>query len=686
MLGHEEGGKLKSILRELAGPLAALVASGAVELLRSTWLQIPNPPAVLFLAIVFAAFTAGLRSALVSALLGWSYLLYYLVTLDQPHGLSDENIGSLALWALVFTAVAVMVGVLKKQSERSLRSDIIQLRKVEAELRTAERRTRSIHEAFIGMNDRGLITDWNHAAETTFGWPKDLAIGRTLAELIIPERFRDAHRKGLERFLKTGEGPVLNRRFEISALHRSGREFPVELTISPIKADDGMSFASFLHDISERKESERRMTELNHELEKGVKERTEELAVANNQLKEQVVERERLYGQARTASRLKDEFLATVSHELRTPLNVIQGNSELLKSENLNVEETREAIDAIYRNSKTQAQIINDLLDVSRIISGKLQLTIEPLDLGQAVQNAIETIKIAAAAKNISVNTEIDASVGPVAADATRLQQVIWNILSNAVKFTPKGGKIQVNLGRDGSRARLQIADTGKGIEPHFLPYVFDRFRQEDSTTTRRYGGLGLGLSIARHIVESHGGTIEAVSEGKSKGATFIVCLPLLAVRIQPDRQFTTPSATKQTTETRVLARRLTGIRVLVVDDDDDSRALLKSILKRSGAEVVTAASAEEALSALEDVRPEILVSDISMPDMDGYELIRRVRKLPRESGGTLPAVALTAYARDEERQRALNAGFQMHVAKPVDASTLLDAIANLVRHAEAVH
>ncbi|MEK7357630.1 MAG: HAMP domain-containing sensor histidine kinase, partial [Bdellovibrionota bacterium] len=261
------------------------------------------------------------------------------------------------------------------------------------------------------------------------------------------------------------------------------------------------------------------MTELNHELEKGVKERTEELAVANNQLKEQVVERERLYGQARTASRLKDEFLATVSHELRTPLNVIQGNSELLKSENLNVEETREAIDAIYRNSKTQAQIINDLLDVSRIISGKLQLTIEPLDLGQAVQNAIETIKIAAAAKNISVNTEIDASVGPVAADATRLQQVIWNILSNAVKFTPKGGKIQVNLGRDGSRARLQIADTGKGIEPHFLPYVFDRFRQEDSTTTRRYGGLGLGLSIARHIVESHGGTIEAVSEGKSKGA-----------------------------------------------------------------------------------------------------------------------------------------------------------------------
>jgi PAS domain S-box-containing protein len=395
------------------------------------------------------------------------------------------------------------------------------------------------------------------------------------------------------------------------------------------------------------------------------------------------IDNARLYQAAREASRLKDEFLATVSHELRTPLTAIVGWLHLVRTGQMDEAAVGRALETVERNARSQAQLINDLLDVSRIVTGKLHLDVRPVALAAAVDGAITSVRPAADAKRIRISAALDPDLPPVQGDRDRLQQVFWNLLSNAVKFTPEGGRIEVSVRAAGPVVEIEVRDTGQGIPREFLPHVFDRFRQADQSTTRAHGGLGLGLSIVRHLVELHGGSVRAESAGEGLGAAFAVTLPLAsaledtgpaaAARPTDDDDSGTPAASEPSI-------RLDGLRVLVVDDEPDTRELLKFGLSRCGARVSAASTATEALKAIAEELPEVLISDIGMPEADGYELIRRVRSLPAERGGETPAVALTAYARSEDRQRALKAGYQLHVSKPVELAELVAAVSSLAR------
>ncbi|WNG44919.1 PAS domain-containing protein [Archangium minus] len=387
---------------------------------------------------------------------------------------------------------------------------------------------------------------------------------------------------------------------------------------------------------------------------------------------------------AEEANRLKDDFLATVSHELRTPLTAMLGWVKMLRSGRLAPEKHAKALETVDRNAQVQAQLIEDLLDVSRIISGKLRLETRPVHLTDVVQEAMESVRPAADAKGIHLLAELDAKGDLVTGDPSRLQQVVWNLLSNAVKFSPGNSRVWVRLRRVENSVEVMVEDEGPGIPADFLPHIFERFRQLEGGTTRRHGGLGLGLAIVRHLVELHGGTVRALSEGPERGATFSVLLP--AAQSRP----ATPEAAppRKLPAEPVLAApqhpALVERRILVVDDEDDNREVLKVMLEEYGAHVTTAASAAEALRAVRELRPELLISDIGMPGEDGYRLISQVRALSAEEGGGVPAVALTAYARVEDRARALTAGFNMHVAKPVEPSELLTILSNLVTLAPA--
>jgi PAS domain S-box-containing protein len=390
------------------------------------------------------------------------------------------------------------------------------------------------------------------------------------------------------------------------------------------------------------------------------------------------IDNARLYREAQEANRIKDEFLATLSHELRTPLTAVLGWAKLLRTGQLDSETSARALETIQRNARAQQQIIEDILDVSRIITGKLRLEVNPVELGPVIEAAMESVRPAADAKAIQMETMLDAQTGFVMGDPARLQQVVWNLLSNAVKFTPHGGRIELQLHAVDSHARISVRDTGEGIKAEFLPYVFDRFRQADGSTTRTHGGLGLGLAIVRHLVELHGGTVSAESEGEGLGSTFIITLPLSA---QPQESMQEGEAELQLpgqeSELEHLAN-LNGLRVLVVDDEADSLEFLSISLTECGAEVRAVSSAAEALSMLEEFRPDVLISDIGMPHEDGYTLMRKVRALGPEHGGAIPAAAVTAYARSEDRMRALLAGFQTHIAKPVEPAELAAVVASL--------
>jgi PAS domain S-box-containing protein len=386
------------------------------------------------------------------------------------------------------------------------------------------------------------------------------------------------------------------------------------------------------------------------------------------------------YEEARRANRLKDDFLATLSHELRTPLNAIVGYARMLRTGALPQERTASAMEALDRNATLLTQIVEDVLDVSRITSGKIRLDVQRVDLPRVVDEAVATVQPAAQAKRVRIQVIVDPRAAPVSGDPDRLQQAVWNLLSNAVKFTPSGGRVQVRVERISSHVEVAVSDTGRGIAPEFLPYVFERFRQADSGFSREYGGLGLGLAIARSIVELHGGTIHAASEGEGKGATFRIRLPVMIVHAEPftEQARVHPQAERPVAE-HALAH-LDGVRVLAVDDDEDSLTLLRAILEATGAQVMTAVSGRDALDVLEHENPDVLLADIGMPQMDGFELIRQVRQSTERWIRQLPAAALTAYARSEDRTRTLRSGFQMHLAKPIDPRELVAAIAALVR------
>ena len=373
---------------------------------------------------------------------------------------------------------------------------------------------------------------------------------------------------------------------------------------------------------------------------------------------------------AESANRIKDEFLAVLSHELRTPLNPILGWAKLMRSRKLDQATSDRALETIERNAKLQTQLIEDLLDVSRILQGKLNLNFEPINLVSVIEAAIETVRLSAQAKSIQIQIILESSVGEVLGDANRLQQVIWNILSNAIKFTPTGGEVKIKLEQVDSQVQICVTDTGKGIVPEFLHYVFDYFRQADGATTRKFGGLGLGLAIVRHLVELHGGTVQAESLGEGKGATFTVKLPCLE---DESKEIKDEKDNSSLVATQFLP--LSGLEILVVDDDADMREFLPFMLEQYGASVTVAASAIEALTALSQSQPNLIISDIGMPEMDGYMLMRQVRSLEPEQGGTIPAIALTAYAGEMDYQQAIAVGFQLHISKPVDPEELVKAI-----------
>jgi PAS domain S-box-containing protein len=382
---------------------------------------------------------------------------------------------------------------------------------------------------------------------------------------------------------------------------------------------------------------------------------------------------------ADVANRAKDEFLAVVSHELRTPLNAIMGWAKMLSSKDFDEKRRQRSVETIERNAVAMAQLIEDLLDMSRVISGKMRIQVQPVDFVRVIEAAIETVQPAAVARDIRLSAVLDTTVPHLMGDPTRLQQVVWNLLSNAVKFTPKGGRIEVLLRKVDSSLRVSVTDSGKGIAPSFLPNVFEAFRQEDASTTRTRGGLGLGLAISRQLVELHGGRITAESEGEGRGATFIVSLPISTVGVSTETQESTARRIRESSGYE-RPSHLRGLRVLVVDDDEDGRRLVSAILEDCGCIVTTAGSVAEAMERLSEQVPDLLLSDVGMPEEDGYELIRRVRALPPKQGGDMPAAALTAYARTEDRRSLLNAGFSMHLPKPIEPAELVATVGTLTR------
>lgn len=378
---------------------------------------------------------------------------------------------------------------------------------------------------------------------------------------------------------------------------------------------------------------------------------------------------------AENANRLKDEFLALLSHELRSPLNPILGWVKLLQNGKLDKAKTAYGLATIERNAKLQAELIEDLLDVSRILQAKFSLKVNPVNLAATIRDAIETVHLAAEAKSIEIETNLATEVEQILGDATRLQQVIWNLLSNAVKFTPEGGRVTVHLEAVGNQVQITVVDTGEGISADFLPYVFDYFRQADSSKTRQFGGLGLGLAIVHQIVELHGGTVCAESRGEGLGATFTVKLPLIPIQpaVKPD-----PNLSKRSLDLR-------GVRVLLVDDEADSREIIAFVLEQVGASVITAATASEAFAALTQFQPDVILSDIGMPDINGYKLMQQIRSLSPEQGGNVLAIALTGYAGGIDREQALSAGFQAHLSKPIDLERLVKAIAQVVPRIKSI-
>lgn len=535
----------------------------------------------------------------------------------------------------------------------------------------------SSSDAIIAKDLTGVITSWNAGATRLFGYPEAEAIGQPIFMLIPPE----LHAEEILILSRLRVGERIEH-YETVRVNQRGERLDVSLTISPLRDSSGkvIGVAKIARDITERKRIEAE--------------------------REQLLKREQ---HARTlaenANRLKDEFLATLSHELRTPLNHSYGWVKMIRTGQLPPVEVTRGLEVVERNLQAQNRLIDDLLDVSRIITGRVRLDMRAVELTEVIERAVEAIRPAADAKGVQLGslefgmrnneemarqpddaTENEKSAlrtphsAIITGDPDRLQQVVWNLVSNAIKFTPPGGHVQLGLERNRTNVILVVSDTGEGVTPEFLPYVFDRFSQQDGSKTRRHGGLGLGLAIVRHLVELHGGQVSVSSPGLGQGATFTVILPVrqAAFELQLDGMAQTAPPEDVSAHYAPPSTILQGIKVLAVDDEPDALSLLDALLTPTGAEVRTAGGMTQALSILHDWTPDVLVSDIGMPNGDGYELIRRVHATEQSQTAKFPAVALTAYASAEDRLQALVAGYQMHVAKPVEPEELITILASL--------
>lgn len=503
----------------------------------------------------------------------------------------------------------------------------------------------SSDDAIVTKNLDGIVTSWNKGAERVFGYTAEEMIGQPILKVIPPDR--KAEEPAILQRLRNGERVD---HFDTIRMHKDGHQFDISLTISPVKnrAGEIVGASKIARDISLQKRAERILATAN-----------EETARQNQQ---------------------KDEFLTTLSHELRTPLQSIIGWVQILQGGDLSDGELEEGLEVIGRAAKAQQHIIEDLLDMSRILSGKVRLDVQKIELGTVLEAALETVRPSALAKGVKLHSVIDPLGTPVSGDPQRMQQVFWNLLSNAIKFTPRGGRIEVLLQRVNSHLEVSITDTGIGIEADFLPHVFDRFRQADASTTRNHGGLGLGLAIVKQLVELHGGNVFAKSAGVAKGATFSVIVPRAAVA---EQTFAAARREEQRDRAERAIPALEGIAVLVVDDDEDSRAMVAKTLERAGGRITMAAGADDALRAVDANLPDVVVSDIGMPGKDGYALLEELRSRSVDKGGKIPAAALTAYTRVEDRVQAMCAGFQILLPKPVDAAELVATVAALAKQAK---
>lgn len=531
--------------------------------------------------------------------------------------------------------------------------EITDQRRVEEAAREAHQRltfhVQNTPLAVVEWDNDFRVSRWSGAAERLFGWKAEEVLGKHVNDwkFVVAEDFaavesvRLRQRDGMER-----QGVISNRNYR-----KDGSILHCEWYNSVLSDERGelVSVLSLVLDVTARKEAEQERNEL--------------------------LSREReARRHAEEADRLKDEFLATLSHELRTPLTAIFGWASLLGSGDVPEGEVNEALQIIERNARAQARLVDELLDVSRIITGNLQVDLRPIELATVVEVASSGLRPAAQAKNITLEFEPSAEAQIVRGDQGRLRQVVWNLILNAIKFTPRDGRVKVRLQSEGHFVRLIVEDNGEGISEEFLPYVFDRFRQAEGSISRKQGGLGLGLAVVRHLVELHGGSVSAASNGPGHGATFTVNLPLA-----PEETITRPaSEATGSPDSKQRVKRLEGLRVLIVEDDDDSRSLLSMMLKRHGADVTAASTSQEAISAIHEVTPDVLVSDIGLPGEDGYELMRRVREATAGNGGISVAIALTGYAGEKDRERALQAGYDEHLAKPVEPIQLIAAIASL--------
>ena len=533
-------------------------------------------------------------------------------------------------------------------------TDIDEIKRAEAALKISEEKYRSLiasaYDGVMIINKDGIIQYANRQIEKLFGYSPDELIGQDY-QVLIPEQDRQSHLGLHDRYVADPSQRKMGTGLHIFARRKDGSIFPADISLNPFESDSELLVNCIVRDITEQRKFE---------------EDRQQLLAEEKTLKEAAV----------NANRVKDEFLSTLSHELRTPLTTILGWSQEVLSKNMHPEVVNEGLSVIEKSAQAQSQLIDDLLDVSRIQAGKMSLDIRVIDLVEVLELAVASARIPAEKKSLQIEMALSVSSCKVSADPIRLQQVFWNLLTNAIKFTPRGGKIFVKLNViDGDQAQVQITDTGMGIKPEFLGHIFERFNQADSSTTRTFGGLGLGLAIVKSLVEMQKGTVKVKSDGEGKGACFTVFLPLLQRKAVSDE-------TELKNGQKMSPENLKGIKILVVDDNDDNLRLFSVMLKSMGSEVRLADSAREALDVLPDFKPDILLSDISMPGEDGYSLIQKIRALSEEQGGKTPAVALTAYADNDSVRKAIVAGFSAHVAKPVEKLKLAGVISELVKTA----